>query len=211
MKNIYEFLKNNRNWAAERQGSDPEYFNNMTEGQNPVALLLGCSDSRVSPTVVLGSDLGNIFVHRNIANIVSHADLNFLSVLQFAVEILHVKHIIVFGHYGCGGVTAALHNNAYGLMDNWLANIKDIALLHQEELDAIPDEHDRLNRLVELNVLGQIRKLRMTSVYRKATKDGKELFLHGWVYDFSNGLVNVLTPPEDMVAMEEIIAQLTLK
>lgn len=200
MKNILEFLKNNRQWAAAKQDADPRYFDSLTEGQKPVALLLGCSDSRVSPAVVLGSDLGEVFVHRNIANVVSHADLNFLSVLQYAVEVLGVEHIIVYGHYGCGGVQAAMDDKAYGLIDNWLANIKDVIELHRVELDAIPDEHDRFDRLVELNVLTQIKNLRLTSVYRKAMKAGKKLHLHGWVYNFATGLVNVLTPEEEMAA-----------
>jgi carbonic anhydrase len=200
LKNILEFLKNNRRWAAAKQDADPRYFDSLTEGQKPVALLLGCSDSRVSPAVVLGSDLGEIFVHRNIANVVSHADLNFLSVLQYAVEVLGVQHIIVYGHYGCGGVQAAMQDEAYGLIDNWLANIKDVIELHLNELNVIPDEHDRLDRLVELNVLEQIKNLRLTSVYRKAMKAGKKLHLHGWVYNFATGLVNVLTPEEEVAA-----------
>ena len=191
-KTIEQFLKNNISWAKQQQHNDPRYFDKLTEGQQPVALLLGCSDSRVSPAVVLGSELGEVFVHRNIANVVAHADLNFLSVLQYAVEVLGVKDIIVYGHYGCGGVQAAMKNEANGLIDNWLAHIKDVITRHQSELEKIPDEHNRLNRLVELNVLAQIENLQQTSVYRKAIKNRKEIHLHGWVYDFSTGLVKVL-------------------
>ncbi len=192
LSEIEQFLLNNREWAREKQHNDSTYFDNLTHGQKPVALLLGCSDSRVSPSVVLGGDLGKIFVHRNIANVVAHSDLNFLSVLQYAVEALGVQDIIVYGHYGCGGVNAALKDEAIGLIDNWLAHIKDVIAQNLEELDAIPDEHDRLNRLVELNVLAQIENLKQTSVYRKAKNRGEAPNLHAWVYDFSTGLVKIL-------------------
>lgn len=191
-KAIQQFLQHNHHWAQEKHHEDPRYFDKLSEGQKPVALLLGCSDSRVSPSVVLGGDLGEIFVHRNIGNVVAHADLNFLSVFQYAVEVLGVQDIIVYGHYGCGGIKAALDDQAIGLIDNWLANIKDVISKHQAELDAIPDEYDRVNRLVELNVLAQIGNLQQTSVYRKAVKNGITLRLHPWVYDFSTGLVKVL-------------------
>lgn len=191
-KVIAQFLQHNREWAAAKQHENPRYFDKLTAGQQPAALLLGCSDSRVSPAVVLGGDLGEIFVHRNIANVVAHSDLNFLSVLQYAVEVLGVQDIIVYGHYGCGGIQAAMEDKAIGLIDNWLANIKDVILHHQAELDAIPDEHDRLNRLVELNVLAQVENLKLTSVYRKAMQAGKTIRLHPWVYDFSSGLVTDL-------------------
>ncbi len=190
---IQHFLDNNRHWAECKHHEEPQFFDKLSEGQHPVALLIGCSDSRVSPSVILGSDLGEIFIHRNIANVVSHTDLNFLSVLQYAVEVLGIEHIIVKGHYGCGGVKAAIEDAAIGLIDNWLANIKDVIALHKEELDAISDEHERFNRLVEINVMAQIENLKHTSVYRKALKNGKTLHLHGWVYDFSTGRIKVLT------------------
>lgn len=189
---VGKFLEYNQHWACDKHAEDPHFFEHLAEGQNPIALLLGCSDSRVSPSVVLGGNLGEIFIHRNIANVVSHADMNFLSVLQYAVEVLGIQDIIVYGHYGCGGIRAAMEDEAIGLIDNWLANIKDVIASHQAELDAIPDENDRLNRLVELNVLTQIHNLKQTSVYRKAKKEGRELRLHAWVYDFSNGQVQVL-------------------
>jgi carbonic anhydrase len=191
-KVVGKFLDYNSHWAAEKQAENPHFFEHLAKGQNPIALLLGCSDSRVSPSVVLGGDLGEIFIHRNIANVVSHADMNFLSVLQYAVEVLGIQDIIVYGHYGCGGIRAAMDDEAFGLIDNWLANIKDVMANHAAELDAIHDEHCRLNRLVELNVLAQINNLKQTSIYRKAKKDGKALRLHAWVYDFSNGQVKVL-------------------
>lgn len=189
---VGKFLEHNHHWAAEKQAEDPQFFEQLAKGQQPIALLLGCSDSRVSPSVVLGGDLGEIFTHRNIANVVSHADMNFLSVLQYAVDVLGIEDIIVYGHYGCGGIQAAMADEAIGLIDNWLANIKDVMATHQVELDAIPDEHDRLDRLVELNVLAQIQNLKQTSVYRQAIKKGRQLRLHAWVYDFSNGQVKVL-------------------
>lgn len=191
---IHQFLENNCRWAASKQHQDTLYFDHLVEGQHPVALLIGCSDSRVSPSVVMNSELGNLFIHRNIANIVSHTDLNFLSVMQYAVEVLKVDHIIVYGHYGCGGVKAAIEDEAIGLIDNWLANIKDVIALHEKDMDNVTDEHERFNRLVEINVLNQIENLKATSVYRAAVKDGRNIRLHGWVYDFSTGRIKVLTP-----------------
>lgn len=191
---IRQFLRNNCAWAESKQHQDSLYFDHLVEGQHPVALLIGCSDSRVSPAVVLGADLGNVFVHRNIANVVSHSDLNFLSVMQYAVEVLKVDHIIVYGHYGCGGIKAAIEDETLGLIDNWLANIKDVMHMHHKEMEGIADEHERLNRLVEINVLNQIENLEETSVYRQAMRNGRNIRLHGWVYDFSTGKIKVLTP-----------------
>lgn len=189
---IQKFLENNAQWASCKHHEEPQFFDKLSEGQHPVALLIGCSDSRVSPSVILGSELGEIFTHRNIANVVSHTDLNFLSVLQYAVDVLGIEHIIVKGHYGCGGVKAAIEDEAIGLIDNWLANIKDVMALYKEELDAITDEQEKFNRLVEINVLVQIENLKHTSVYRRVVKTGKKLHLHGWVYDFSTGRIKVL-------------------
>jgi carbonic anhydrase len=191
---IHQFLENNCRWSAAKQHEDSLYFDHLVEGQHPVALLIGCSDSRVSPAVVLGADLGNVFVHRNIANVVSHSDLNFLSVMQYAIEVLKVDHIIVYGHYGCGGIKAAIEDETLGLIDNWLANIKDVMHTHHKEMEGITDEHERLNRLVEINVLNQIENLEETSVYRQAMRNGRNIRLHGWVYDFSTGKIKVLTP-----------------
>ncbi|MCB0570191.1 MAG: carbonic anhydrase [Phaeodactylibacter sp.] len=189
---IQKYLEYNRQWAQAKQEEDAEYFNLLAEGQHPKALILGCSDSRVSPSVVIGAGLGEVFVHRNIANVVAHSDLNFLSVFQYAVEVLKVEHIIVVGHYGCGGIQAAMSDKVFGLIDNWLANIKDVMALHREELDALPNEQHRFGRLVELNVLEQINNIRQTSVYRKALQNGNAPELHGWVYDFSTGTINVI-------------------
>lgn len=189
---INEYLENNRHWVADVLAKDKTYFDQLTSGQQPSALLLGCSDSRVSPSMVLGTNLGELFIHRNIANVVSHTDLNFLSVMQYAVESLGVKDIIVYGHYGCGGIRAAYENNNNGLIDNWLANIKDVIRHHQSELDAIVDADERLNKLVELNVLEQIANIKQTSVYKNALANGNKIRLHAWVFDFSTGLVHDL-------------------
>jgi carbonic anhydrase len=189
---INGYLENNRNWVADILAKDKSYFDQLAAGQQPSALLLGCSDSRVSPSMVLGTKLGELFIHRNIANVVSHTDLNFLSVMQYAVESLGVKDIIVYGHYGCGGIRAAYENNNNGLIDNWLANIKDVIRHHQTELDAIADTDERLNKLVELNVLEQIANIKQTSVYKNGLANGNKIRLHAWVFDFSTGLVHDL-------------------
>jgi carbonic anhydrase len=189
---INHYLENNQNWVKSVLSQNKEYFDDLKEGQQPKALLLGCSDSRVSPSMVLGSGLGELFIHRNIANVVSHTDLNFLSVMQYAVENLGVKDIIVYGHYGCGGVKAAYENNKNGLIDNWLANIKDVIRHHKSELNKIEDENERLNRLVELNVLEQIENIKQTSIYRQAVDSGNKLKLYAWVFDFNTGVVHDL-------------------
>jgi carbonic anhydrase len=186
---IQKYLNNNQNWVQTVLAQNQEYFDELKKGQHPKALLLGCSDSRVSPSMVLGSDLGELFIHRNIANVVSHTDLNFLSVMQFAVENLGVRDIIVYGHYGCGGVKAAFENNANGLIENWLANIKDVIRHHKAELEGIHDESEKLNRLVELNVLEQIENIKQTSIYKQAIQSGIRLNLYAWVFDFNTGLV----------------------
>jgi carbonic anhydrase len=186
---INHYLDNNQTWVRSVLSQNKEYFDYLKQGQHPKALLLGCSDSRVSPSMVLGSELGELFIHRNIANVVSHTDLNFLSVMQFAVENLGVKDIIVYGHYGCGGVKAAYENNSNGLIDNWLANIKDVVRHHKAELEKIQDKNERLDRLVEWNVLEQIENIKQTSIYRQAIESGIRLKLYAWVFDFNTGLV----------------------
>lgn len=190
--NLDKYLEHNKNWAKKLGDSDSEFFAHLQEGQQPIALLLGCSDSRVSPSTVLGIELGELFIHRNIANVVSHTDLNFLSVMQYAVENLGIKDIIVYGHYGCGGVKAAYENQSNGMLDNWLANIKDVIRHHESDLNAIQDEGLRLQKLVELNVLEQIENIKQTSVYKIAHDKGIKLKLHAWVFDFSTGLVHDL-------------------
>lgn len=197
--NLDKFFDYNKAWAAQILEENPSYFIDMKEGQRPIALLLGCSDSRVSPSTVLGNNLGEFFIHRNIANVVSHTDLNFLSVMQYAVESLGVKDIIVYGHYGCGGIKAAFENKTNGLIDNWLANIKDVIRHHKSEIDAIENYDEKINLLVEMNVLEQIENIKQTSIYKKATDRGDGLRLHAWVFDFSTGLVHDIKKKYDMV------------
>lgn len=190
--NLKKYLEHNKVWAKKLEITNSAYFAQLQEGQQPIALLLGCSDSRVSPSTVLGIELGELFIHRNIANVVSHSDLNFLSVMQYAVESLGIKDIIVYGHYGCGGVKAAYENQNNGMLDNWLANIKDVIRHHQTELNDIQDEDEKLQKLVELNVLEQIENIKQTSVFKNALDKGITLKLHAWVFDFSTGLVHDL-------------------
>jgi carbonic anhydrase len=193
MEKSYQLLlANNKKWATEKTKVDPEYFDQLSKGQNPQYLWIGCSDSRVPANEITGTIPGEIFVHRNIANMVVHSDMNMLSVLSYAVEVLKVKHVIVCGHYGCGGVIAAMGNKQYGLIDNWLRHIKDVYRLHQEELDAITDMDERARRLVALNVIEQVHDLGKTSIVQNAWRNNQELHLHGWVYDLSDGIIDDL-------------------
>jgi carbonic anhydrase len=194
---INKFLAYNEQWANEKQKGDPLFFDSLVEGQQPKALLIGCSDSRVSPSIVIGAELGEVFIHRNIANVVAHSDLNFLTVLQYAVEVLKVEHIIIYGHYDCGGIKAAITNEPSGLIDNWLVHIRDVIRLHKDELDKIEDDKKYVDTVVELNVLEQVYNLKQSSVYRKALQRKQNLKVHGWVYDFSNGKVKVLEPHDN--------------
>jgi carbonic anhydrase len=182
-------LKGNSDWVKDRLTDDPDYFNKLAKGQNPQVLWIGCSDSRVPANDVTGTKPGEIFVHRNIANVCVHSDMNMLSVLDYAVNVLKVKHVIVAGHYGCGGVAAALSNKQYGLIDNWLRHIKDVYRLHSHELDRITDETQKLNRLVELNVSEQVYNLCKTSIIQNAWMNRADLEVHGWVIDLASGLV----------------------
>lgn len=193
MKASYDrLLINNKKWVEDQLKKDPNFFNELSQGQNPEYLWIGCSDSRVPANEITGTKPGEIFVHRNIANMVNHTDMNLLSVLSYAVEILKVKHIIVCGHYGCGGVIAAMGNKQLGLIDNWLRHIKDVYRIHYKELDAIKDEHQRARRFVELNVIEQVHDLSKTSIVQNAWANGQPLHLHGWVYDLGNGIINDL-------------------
>ncbi|MDX2283473.1 MAG: carbonic anhydrase [Bacteroidia bacterium] len=184
-------LQNNRNWVAERLSLDQTYFERLARGQAPNFLWVGCSDSRVPANEITGTESGEIFVHRNIANLVVHTDLNFMSVLQYAVEVLHVHHIIVCGHYGCGGVLAAMTHGSKGLVNKWLRNIKEVYALYAEELEAIADEKARADRLVELNVTEQVKNLAKTSIVQRAWRN-KSLQIHGWVYGLDSGLIKDL-------------------
>jgi carbonic anhydrase len=187
-----KILENNRNWVAEKLAADPDYFNRLADGQKPPLLWIGCADSRVPANEITGTQPGEVFVHRNIANMVVHTDMNMLSVLDYAVNVLKVKHVIVCGHYGCGGVKAAMGNNHFGLIDNWIRHIKDVYRFHHAELDVIVDEDKRFDRFVELNVIEQVHDLAKTSIVQNAWRNGQELYIHGWVYSIRNGLVKDL-------------------
>ena len=190
MKQYEKLLLENKIWAAEKVMDNPNYFNRLSKIQTPDFLWIGCSDSRVPANEITGTQPGEIFVHRNIANMVVHTDLNLLSVLQYAVEVLKVKHIIVCGHYGCGGVKAAFSNHSLGLINKWLRNIKDVYRIHQDEINHIEGEEKKINRLVELNVQEQVMNLAKTSIVQNAWKHQQQPHLHGWVYGLDNGIIN---------------------
>lgn len=190
MEKLYEeLLDGNRRWIDAQRARDPDYFRRLAKGQSPQYLWIGCADSRVPANEVTDTPPGAIFVHRNIANMVVHSDFNMLSVLEYAVQVLQVKHVIVCGHFQCGGIRAALTNNQYGLIDNWLRNIKDVYRLHQEELDPIEDPELKERRLTELNVWEQVFNLGKTSTIQEAWQRTGYPHLHGWVIDIENGLI----------------------
>jgi carbonic anhydrase len=191
-KSYKKLLNNNKKWVVKQLKTDPNYFEDLAKGQSPEYLWIGCSDSRVPANEITGTKPGEIFVHRNIANMVVHTDMNMLSVLSYAVEVLKVKHVIVCGHYGCGGVLAAMGNKQYGLIDNWLRHIKDVYRLHATQLDAIEDATQRGRRFVELNVMEQVLDLTKTSIVQNAWKNKQPLHLHGWVYDIHDGNIKDL-------------------
>ncbi|MEO6671299.1 MAG: carbonate dehydratase [Ferruginibacter sp.] len=191
-KSYKKLLSNNKKWVVKQLKNNPHYFEELAKGQNPEYLWIGCSDSRVPANEITGTRPGDVFEHRNIANMVVHSDMNLLSVLSYAVEVLKVKHIIVCGHYGCGGVLAAMSNKQYGLIDNWLRDIKDVYRLHQEELDAIKDDTQRAKRFVERNVMEQVFDLSKTSIIQNAWANNQPLHVHGWVYDLHDGIIKDL-------------------
>jgi carbonic anhydrase len=193
MRLLKHLLTNNQEWAAEITRQDPQFFERLSHQQAPEYLWIGCSDSRVPANQIVGLMPGEMFVHRNIANVVVHTDLNCLSAIQFAVDVLKVRHIIVCGHYGCGGVLAALRDMRLGLADNWLRHVQDVRWKHGLQLDALADETDRLNRLCELNVTEQVANVSNTTVVRDAWSRGQELAVHGWVYDLKDGLIRDLS------------------
>lgn len=185
-------LDGNRQWVKEMIDKDPKFFDSLAQGQNPEVLWIGCSDSRVPANQITGTHPGDIFVHRNIANVVVHSDMNMLSVLDYAVNVLKVKHVIVCGHFGCGGVRAAMGNGQNGIVDNWLRHIKDVYRTYSDELDAIGNEEDRLKRLVELNVIEQVFNVSKTSIIQNNWKDRNYPVIHGWVYSLETGLIKDL-------------------
>ena len=189
MKAYERLLLENKAWAKERVADDPDFFTRLANVQTPEYLWIGCSDSRVPPNEITGTRPGEIFIHRNIANMVVHTDLNMLSVLQYAVEVLKVKHIIVCGHYGCGGVKAAMTQSSLGIINKWLRNIKDVYRFHRDEINGLPSESDKVNRLIELNVQEQVMNLAKTSIVQRSWKENNGPHLHGWVYGLDNGLI----------------------
>ncbi len=191
MKEPEELIVRNRAWAAQMRASDPDYFRRLSAQQAPRLLWIGCSDSRVPANVIAGLDPGEVFVHRNIANVLPHTDLNALTVLEFAVTVLEVEHVIVCGHYGCGGIAAALDRLGHGLMDNWLRHIKDVAAKHADVLDPLP-ERRKAAKLAELNAIEQARNVCYTSVVQEAWSAGRPLTVRAWIYDVEDGLLRDL-------------------
>ncbi|MFZ1809135.1 MAG: carbonate dehydratase [Cyclobacteriaceae bacterium] len=187
-----KLLQKNKEWVGAMIEKDPEYFSKLAGGQKPPVLWIGCADSRVPANEIIGAPPGEVFVHRNIANMVVHTDMNMLSVLDYAVNVLKVQHVIVCGHYGCGGVKAAMSNQQFGLIDNWIRHIKDVYRFHQNELEGIQDEAERENRFIELNVIEQVYDLAKTSIIQNSWNKSKSPYIHGWVYDIRNGLINDL-------------------
>ena len=187
-----KIIENNKKWVEDQLVNDKEYFKDLAKGQQPPLLWIGCSDSRVPANEIIGAKPGEVFVHRNIANMVVHSDMNMLSVLDYAVNVLKVKHVIVCGHYGCGGVKAAMSNDSIGIIDNWIRHIKDVYRLHSDYLDSINNDNDRFNAFVELNVKEQVFDLSKTSIVQSAWKNGQDLTLHGWSYGLNSGYVTDL-------------------
>ena len=192
MRTLPKLFENNRRWASEMTSRDPDFFKALAERQKPEILWIGCSDSRVPANQIVGLDPGEVFVHRNIANLVVHSDFNCLSVIEYAVDVLRVEHVIVCGHYGCGGVAAAGENHHLGLIDNWLRHIRDVRQKHEGVLAAIDDDVERTNRLCELNVIEQVRNVCHTTVVQGAWDRGQTLSVHGWIYAIENGLLEDL-------------------
>jgi carbonic anhydrase len=204
MKPYEKLLLENKAWAAQKLEQNPNFFDRLEHIQTPEFLWIGCSDSRVPANEITNTQPGEIFVHRNIANVVDHTDLNMMSVLQYAVEVLQVQHVIVCGHYGCGGVKAAMGNKSFGLIDNWLRNIKDTYVTHKQELGEISNEQARFDRLVEYNVIHGVMNLVKTNIIQMAWKNNKAPVLHGWVYRLSDGILHEICKIPVGAEMESI-------
>jgi carbonic anhydrase len=187
-----KIIDNNKKWVESQLAIDKEYFKDLAKGQQPPLLWIGCSDSRVPANEIIGAKPGEVFVHRNIANMVIHSDMNMLSVLDYAVNVLRVKHVIVCGHYGCGGVKAAMSNQSIGLIDNWIRHIKDVYRLHEDYLNTFQNEEERFNKFVEINVQEQVFDLAKTSIVQSAWRNGQDLTLHGWTYGLNSGYITDL-------------------
>ncbi|MCA9678381.1 MAG: carbonate dehydratase [Kofleriaceae bacterium] len=205
MRILKECFDHNRAWAAAQTARDPGFFDKLQGAQRPDLLWIGCSDSRLPPNEIIGRLPGEVFVHRNVANVVVHTDVNCLSVLQFAVDVLQVKHVVVCGHYGCGGVRAALEHRPLGLIDNWLRHIKDIGAKYRDELIAIDDRTARADRLCELNVRQQVANVCHTTIVQDAWRRGQPLSVHGWIFSLADGLLRDLglcvEAPEQLPAL----------
>jgi len=205
MKPYEKLLLENKAWATEKIQDDPEYFNRLAHLQTPDFLWIGCSDSRVPANEITGTQPGEIFVHRNVANMVVNTDVNLLSVLDYAVNHLKVKHVIVCGHYGCGGIKAAITNNDFKpVLNMWLRNIKDVYRLHRKELDAFTNENEKIDRLTELNVKEQVFNLAKTSIIQRAWKHEKRPDLHGWVYGLKDGIIKPVFEMDSGTHIDEI-------
>jgi len=191
-KHLKKLIENNRKWSERVKKQDSNFFQKLSKQQSPTYLWIGCADSRVPANEIVDLMPGEIFVHRNLANVVVHSDLNCLSVIQYAVDVLKVRHIIVCGHYGCGGVRAVLENKELGLIDNWLRHIRDVYRYHQEKIDSIEDFRQKTDLLCELNVMEQVANVSHTTIVQNAWKSGQELVIHGWIYDIEDGLIKDL-------------------
>jgi carbonic anhydrase len=192
LESYQKLLLQNKAWVEQRNNEDKDFFKRLSSQQTPDFLWIGCSDSRVPANQITGTDPGEVFVHRNIANMVNHTDMSMLSVLDYAVNVLEVKHVVVCGHYGCGGVLAAMGNKQIGLIDNWIRHIKDVYRMHQDELEAISDMKERTDRFIELNVIEQVYDLGKTSIIQNAWQKRGAPAVHGWVYDIRNGIIKDL-------------------
>lgn len=192
MPKLYELLTNNEKWSEQMKQEDPQFFERLVHAQSPEYLWIGCSDSRVPANEIVGLLPGEIFVHRNIANLVVHTDFNCMSVIEYSVEVLKVKHILVVGHYGCGGIRAAISKTSFGLIDNWLYGIKNMYYRNKYRMDSFDNEDDRLNFLCELNVMQQVKNVAHTAVVQRAWERGQPLTIHGWIYSLQDGLAKDL-------------------
>lgn len=191
-----DLLKNNRLWAAEKLNTDPAYFEELSKPQTPKFLFIGCSDSRIPLDLITGSEPGELFVHRNIANQVNYTDLNLLSIIEYAIEILNIEHIIVLGHYKCGGVKAAVEGlNTEDIVENWVSQISDLYHYHRKELEAIGSKSELYDRLAEMNVIVQLKNMLRTPIIQRAFRNNRKLFFHGWIFDINTGVIKDLELP----------------